>query len=165
MIVSLIMTVVSIYQEKVLLYYRPDAGKNPESRLWPAAIASVFLPIGLFWVGWSSRASVPWIVPALGTGVSTIGIFSIYLATFNYLADSYLTFASSAIAGQSFCRNIIGGAFPLFAEQFYHNVGIGPSSSILGAAGLVLCAVPFVLAVLGPRIRDKSKFAMSQSEQ
>ena len=32
-----------------------------------------------------------------------MGIFSIYLAVFNYLADTYHRYASSALAAQSFC--------------------------------------------------------------
>lgn len=42
------------------------------------------------------------------------GIFSIYLAVFNYLADSYHRYASSALAAQSFSRNMLAGAFPLY---------------------------------------------------
>ena len=157
------MTLVSIYQEKLALRYRPTGAKNPESRLWFAAVEAVFLPVGLFWFGWTATSAIPWIVPTLGIACATVGIFAVYLATFNYLADSYLQFASSAIAGQSLCRNLMGGAFPLFAEQFFDHVGIGKASSILGSVGVLLSAVPFVLAVYGPRIRAESKFAMSQS--
>lgn len=74
-------------------------------------------------------------------------VYVIYLAVFNYLADgkdaqihfmfdlllglltrhcltflccaAYLVYASSALAGQSFARNMFGFAFPLFAEQMY----------------------------------------------
>jgi hypothetical protein len=49
---------------------------------------------------------VPWIVPAMAVGCATMGIFSIYLATFNYLADTYHRYASSAIAAQSCCKSI-----------------------------------------------------------
>jgi hypothetical protein len=38
------------------------------------------------------------------------------LAVFNYLADAYGTYASSALAGQSFLRNMIAAAFPFFTE-------------------------------------------------
>jgi uncharacterized membrane protein len=48
---------------------------------------------------------VPWIVPAMAVGCATMGIFSIYLATFNYLADTYHRYASSAIAAQSCCKS------------------------------------------------------------
>lgn len=40
----------------------------------------------------------------MAIGVATIGIFSIYLAVFSYLADVYHRYASSALAAQSFCK-------------------------------------------------------------
>lgn len=71
----------------------------------------------LFRFGWTSLESIPWIVPTLAVGCATMGIFSVYLAVFNYLADCYGPYASSAIAAQSCCRNLVGGAFPIFTEQ------------------------------------------------
>ena len=54
--------------------------------------------------GWTSFPNIPWIVPTLAVGCATMGIFSIYLAVFNYLADTYHRYASSALAAQSFCK-------------------------------------------------------------
>lgn len=76
---------------------------TPEGRLYFVCVESILMPAGLFWFGWTSYPSVPWIVPTLALGCATMGIFSIYLATFNYLADTYHRYASSAIAAQSFC--------------------------------------------------------------
>jgi hypothetical protein len=58
--------------------------------------------------GWTSFANVHWIVPSIAIGIATVGIFAIYLSTFNYLADTYHRYASSALAAQSFCRNMLG---------------------------------------------------------
>lgn len=78
--------------------------KSAERRLYFSCIESVLLPIGLFWFGWTSYSSIPWIVPTLGVGCAAMGIFSVYLAVFNYLADTYHRYASSAIAAQSCCE-------------------------------------------------------------
>ena len=96
-----------------------------EARLYFACVESVFLPIGLFWFGWTQFSSIPWIVPALSIGCATMGIYSIYLATFNYLADTYHRYASSALAAQSFCRNILGGVFPLVTVVCQPPAGLG----------------------------------------
>lgn len=40
----------------------------------------------------------------MAIGCATIGIFSVYLAVFSYLADTYHRYASSALAAQSFCK-------------------------------------------------------------
>lgn len=116
-VAAVIATVTSIYQERIIGMPKKFVG-TPEARLAFTGFQSAFLPIGLFWLGWTSRASVPWIVPTLAVGAATIGIFAIYLAVFNYLADCYHRYASSAIAAQSFCRNLIGGTFPLFTSTF-----------------------------------------------
>ena len=39
----------------------------------------------------------------MAIGCATMGLFSIYLAVCNYLADTYQIYASSALAAQSFC--------------------------------------------------------------
>lgn len=104
---SIFATIVSIYQEKIARRYGKLAN-SPEGRLYFACVMSACMPIGLFMFGWTSFSSIHWIVPAIAIGVATIGIFAIYLSTFNYLADTYHRYASSALAAQSFCRNILG---------------------------------------------------------
>ncbi|KAG9551563.1 hypothetical protein KCU60_g20654, partial [Aureobasidium melanogenum] len=88
-----------------------------------------------------------------------MGIFSIYLAVFNYLADTYHRYASSALAAQSFCRNMLGGAFPLFVPQMFRAMTFQGAGSLLGGIGAVLTLVPFALLIWGPKIRARSKFA------
>ncbi|KAF2741784.1 putative MFS multidrug transporter [Sporormia fimetaria CBS 119925] len=143
-------TVLSIYQESYLTVL---------TRLYFSCIESLCLPLGLFLFGWTSADDIHWIVPALGISIATVGIFSIYLSVFNYLADTYHRYASSALASQSFCRNILGGAFPLITTQMYNKLGFGEASSLLGGIGLLLTLVPWVLVFYGPKIRARSKFA------
>ena len=163
---TLIGTILSIYQEK--LAKRTDWGlkvaKSPEGRLYFACIESALLPIGLFWFGWTAFPSIPSIVPILAIGCAQIGIFSIYLAVFNYLADVYHRYASSALAAQSFCRNILGAVFPLFSEALFRDLGFPRASSLLGGISAVLTVVPFVLVLFGPRIRARSKFASEMNK-
>jgi len=88
-----------------------------------------------------------------------MGIFSIYLAVFNYLADTYGKYASSALAAQSFCRNMLGGAFPLFTKQMFTKMTYQGAGSFLGAVSALLTIVPWMLIFYGPRIRARSKIA------
>jgi multidrug resistance protein len=104
---ALIASALSIYQER----FARKAGKfknTPEDRLYFACVESACLPIGLFMFGWTSASSIHWIVPTIAVSIATIGIFTIYLCVFNYLADTYHRYASSALAAQSFCRNMLG---------------------------------------------------------
>lgn len=157
-IAAAIFTPICIYQEKLAKKYNklPD---SPEARLYFAKYESALLPIGLFIFGWTSFSFVHWIGPAIGIALATMGIFSIYLAVFNYLADTYHRYASSALAAQSFCRNILGGVFPLVTDQMFEGLTYGGAGSLLGAIGLLLTVVPWVLMFYGPKIRARSKFA------
>ena len=154
---ALISTVLSIYQEKLGRHYG-KISSTPEGRLYFSCVESALLPIGLFWFGWTS-SSVHWIVPALAVGCATMGIFSVYLAVFNYLADTYHRYASSALAAQSFCRNMLGGVFPLVTTAMFTRLTFAGAASFLGGVGAVLTIVPWVLIFYGPRIRARSKFA------
>ncbi|GAB1205260.1 hypothetical protein APSETT445_003933 [Aspergillus pseudonomiae] len=154
----IIATLISIYQERVVSRF-VTLPNTPEKRLYFACVQAVLMPAGLFWFGWSSYPSVHWIAPAMAVGCATMGILSIYLAVFNYLADTYHRFASSAIAAQSCCRNLLGGVFPLVTHALFTNLGYPAASSLLGGIGAALTLVPWVLSFYGPKIRAKSKLA------
>jgi len=156
---SILGTVLSVYQEKIARRYWSKLTNTPEGRLYFACLESTLLPIGLFWFGWTSFSDMHWIVPVLALGCAQIGIFSIYLAVFNYLADVYHRYASSALAGQSFCRNILAAIFPLFTDVMFRRLGYPGASSLLGGVSALLTVVPWVLLFYGPKIRARSKIA------
>ena len=151
-------TILSIYQEKVARHFG-KISTTPEGRLYFSCIESALLPIGLFWFGWTSFSFIHWIVPTLAIGCATMGIFSIYLAVFNYLADTYHRYASSALAAQSFCRNMLGGVFPLISTAMFTRMTFAGAASFLGGIGAILTVVPWVLVFYGSKIRARSKFA------
>ncbi|KAK7738572.1 hypothetical protein SLS53_006092 [Cytospora paraplurivora] len=132
----------------------------PESRLYFTCITATLLPIGLFLFGFTSHPSTPWISPAIAICLATMGIYSVYLATFNYLADVYHMYASSALAAQSCCRNVLGGIFPLVTLPLFENLGNSGAGGVLGGIALALTFVPWVLVFYGSRIRARSKFAL-----
>ncbi|OJJ37276.1 hypothetical protein ASPWEDRAFT_170761 [Aspergillus wentii DTO 134E9] len=152
---------ISIYQEHLAStkWQKGKWNSVPEHRLYFSCLEGICLPIGLFLFGWSSHYQVHWVVPAIALGIATLGIFSIYLAVFNYLTDTYHRYASSALAAQSFCRNMLGGIFPLVSTQMFDNLSFGPAASLLGGIATALALVPWVLVFFGPQIRAKSKLA------
>ena len=74
------------------------------------------------------------------------------------IALSYFT-ASSAIAAQSFCRNVGAAVFPLFTEQMFTNLDYAPAASLLGGIAALLTIVPWVLLFKGEQIRARSRIA------
>lgn len=94
--------VIGIFQEKVALRYG-KMSSTPEGRLYLSCLQTALLPVGLFWFAWTLAPLIHWIVPTMAIGCATMGLFSVYLAVSNYLADTYHRYASSALAAQSFC--------------------------------------------------------------
>ncbi|KAK8103500.1 major facilitator superfamily transporter [Apiospora kogelbergensis] len=137
----------------------------PESRLYFICVSSILLPLGLYLFGLTSHPSIHWMSPTVAIGLATMGIYYVYLATFNYLADAYHDYASSALAAQSFCRNILGGCFPLVVGPLFTNLGEDAAGGLLGAIATALTVVPWVLAFYGEKIRRRSKFAVSLAQR
>jgi multidrug resistance protein len=156
---SILATLLSIYQEKLAKKRWPKLNSSPEGRLYFPCLEGALLPIGLFWFGWTTYSTIPWISPVLAIGCAQMGIFVIYLAVFNYLADVYHRYASSALAAQSFLRNLFAAVFPLFTNQMFTNLDYAPASSLLGGIAALLTLVPWVLLFKGEQIRARSKIA------
>ncbi|KAK4225419.1 major facilitator superfamily domain-containing protein [Podospora fimiseda] len=133
---------------------------SPESRLYFTCLSSTFLPLGLFIFGFTARPSIHFLWPCLGLVLATMGILSIYLAVFNYFADVYTQYASSALAAQSFSRNVLAGCFPLVTTTLFNNLGNAKAGGLLGGIAALLTVVPWVLVLWGEKIRARSPFAI-----
>ncbi|CAI7676275.1 unnamed protein product [Penicillium manginii] len=130
----------------------------PEERLVPMMIASVLLPIGLFWFGWTSSPNVHW-APQVIAGIPIgMGILVIFMQGLNYIIDVYMMYANSAIAANTLIRSTLGGAFPLFATQMYHKLGVNWASSVLGFITIAMIPIPILFFFYGAKIRAMSRF-------
>ncbi|PMD21220.1 MFS general substrate transporter [Hyaloscypha hepaticicola] len=115
-----------------------NTADNPEARIYSACILSIFMALGMFMYGATSFPSVPWIFPAIAISVVTFGAYAIYLSVFTYLADIYTTYASSTMAAQSFCRNILAGCLPLVVNIMFRRLTFVGAASLLGGIALLL---------------------------
>src|SRR5271170_790375 len=84
-----------------------DGKGLPEYRLPTLFVTAWFLPIALFWYGWSAEAEIHWIMPVIGTLFFGIGIVSIFVAIQNYLVDGF-RYAASALAAATVLRSLFG---------------------------------------------------------
>ena len=131
----------------------------PEWRIPIAIAGGVSFAAGLFWLGWTSKASIPWIVPTLSGLLTGFGVFTIFLQLLNYIVDAYLMFAASAIAANTFMRSLFGCIFPLFALYMFDGIGIDWTMTLLGCVAAILVPLPILFYIYGPKLRQKSKFA------
>ncbi|KAK0725180.1 major facilitator superfamily domain-containing protein [Lasiosphaeris hirsuta] len=131
----------------------------PESRLPPMMVGSVVFAAGQFVIGWTARPDIHWIAPCIGLVMLGTGFFTIFQAALNYLVDTFTMYAASAVAANTFLRSCFACAFPLVVTPMYHNIGVGPASSITGGFAALLIPVPFVFYTYGKRIRARSKWS------
>ncbi|KAK7433011.1 hypothetical protein QQZ08_000482 [Neonectria magnoliae] len=131
----------------------------PEKRLPPMMVGSVLFSGGQFLVGWTAEPEIHWIVPCIGLVMLGTGFFTIFQAALNYLVDTFQLYAASAVAANTFLRSCFAGAFPLVVGPLFHNIGVGPGSSITGGFAALLIPVPFVFYTFGKRIRARSKWS------
>jgi MFS family permease len=183
---AVVATAVSVWQEELLQHpqWRQDAearhsasrfwafmrrwfpAESPEARLYFACITAMFLPAGLFGAFMSPATTVNkeegdgGTALAIGFGFATWGIYAVYLASFNYLADSYHIYASSVLAANSFARNVIGGVLPICTAPMFDAMKIRPAGLLLGILATALTTIPWVLVFWGPAIRARSQMAI-----
>jgi len=134
-----------------------NGGKGkPEMRVPALIIGSFFIPIGLFWYGWTAQAHAHWILPIIGSGIFGFGMMAVYLPIQLYLVDAF-TYAASALSAAAVFRSILGFAFPLFGTQMYAALGNGGGNSLLAGIAIVV-GIPFPIWIYyyGERIRARS---------
>lgn len=170
------------------LYQRGKAKRGPEARLYTSCLAGILCFAGILifgltqnygWNGnangdtgvrpWSSydgvrRGNVHWMGPICGLAILLVGVVTIFQAISLYFADCYGTYASSALAAQSLLRNICGFAFPLFTNQMFEGMGYLWASILAALVCAVLALVPFWLVIWGKKLRDSSKYTVSDEE-
>lgn len=132
----------------------------PEDRMHMAMIGGVLFPATMFWFAWSAEYnSVHWMVPTLAGVFLSTSILLIFAAYLNYLTDTYLNYAASALAANTICRSAAGAAAPLFTQYMFNALGVGGGGSLIGGLACLLAPIPFVFYKYGGPIRKRSKFA------
>lgn len=100
-----------------------------------------------------------WIVPTIAGVFLGTSIILIFVAYLNYLTDSYLVYAASALAANTVCRSAGGAAAPLFTQYMFDALGVGGGGSLIGGVAVLLAPIPFIFYKYGEGIRKRSKFA------
>ncbi|KAI9000887.1 multidrug resistance protein 4 [Trametes punicea] len=149
------------FADQVYAYLvQKNGGKGkPEYRIPPLVFGSIFVPLGVFWYGWSAQARIHWIMPIIGTAIFGFGMMTTFLPIQLYLVDTF-TYAASALAAASVFRSMLGFAFPLFGSQMFDALGLGGGNSLLAGLAIVL-GIPFpvFLWFYGERMRARSSLA------
>ncbi|KAI1389018.1 major facilitator superfamily transporter [Hypoxylon trugodes] len=141
------------------------AQKEEFRRVPLATLGGPLFVISLFWLGWSSRPGVPFVVPMLAGIPFGGGFMLIFMALLNYITDAYEIFAASANAAASSCRSVFAVVLPLATKPMFARLGIDGACSLLGGLSLLMCVIPFIFIWKGEEIRARSKFCIALKER
>ncbi|KFA78941.1 hypothetical protein S40288_00613 [Stachybotrys chartarum IBT 40288] len=149
-----------------VLYSAKDRGaawvKREEYRRLPlACIGGPMFVVSLFWLGFSARTSISFVVPMLAGIPFGMGFVLIFMAMLNYLTDAYEIFAASANSAASLCRSAMAVVLPLATGQMFDSLGISGACSLLGGLSALMCFIPFIFIWKGPTIRARSRFCIA----
>ncbi|CAH0033752.1 unnamed protein product [Clonostachys rhizophaga] len=144
--------------------YVRGAPIKPEFRLWPAIVTALLLPISLFWLGWTNYPSI-----SIWSGLAACFIFgivliAIYISSYEYITDSYLDHAASALASITMLRYFISGGMVMAARPMYNGIGVHWTLTLLGCIAALLAPAPFLFWIYGPKLRKKSSYAMTDND-
>ncbi|KAJ5710586.1 Major facilitator superfamily domain general substrate transporter [Penicillium malachiteum] len=137
---------------------------TPESRLPPAIVGAVALPVGMFAFAWTNYISIHWSVSIILSAPFGFGCVLVLLPIINYLIDSYTIYAASVLAAAAIFRSIVGAVFPLFTAQMYDSLGIHWASSVLAFMTLVCMPFPMIMYRYGMEVRMRRKYSFEAAE-
>lgn len=142
-------------------HHKHGAAIPPEFRLWPAIIASPFLPVSLFWLGWTNYPAI-----SVWSGIFACGLFGIvlifiYISSYEYIIDSYGKHAASALASITMLRYLVAGGMVMASRPIYSRIGVHWTMTVLGCVSVLLAPMPFLFHRYGTQLRRRSRFAES----
>lgn len=138
---------------------KDEAKVEPEYRLWSAIIAAPFLPISLFWIGWTNYTTVSYWNGLLAAALFGWSLNGIFVAVYQYIIDSYETESASALSSITFMRYIVAGGMVVADMKMYETLGVHWTMTMLGCLGVVLTPLPLLFWRFGNEVRERSTFA------
>ena len=149
-------TVVFVVCEKMTA---KRADSTLESHLLPALVASILLPISLFWFAWSSTREVHWVVPLLAGLPFGCATSSSYFAGLVYLGHVYQADVSaSVLAALGLLRYSLSSTPPYFIIKMYEALGPQWAGSVFAFLSLALLPLPWAFWKWGAVLRGRSGY-------
>ncbi|KAJ3767819.1 major facilitator superfamily domain-containing protein [Lentinula raphanica] len=132
------------FQPRIIKAISTNTPFPPEALLELGLIASITIPLSLFLFGFTSRASIHWIVPIIGASFYLFGIFFNFQSVLIYLSTAYPAYAASVLASNALFRSTAASVFPLFGRFYFKGLGIGGGSALLAGVSIGLMPVYYV---------------------
>jgi len=164
--IPLILIDLYIYQPRLktfrLTHPSLDEQFPPENRLFPAMASSFLLPAALLGFAWTTRPSIPWIVPIIFQGTSLCLALLIYASSNLFMLDAYgPLYGASAAGAAMLSRYGLSTAFPLFALQMYKRLGVGWATTVLACCTAAMAPIPWLFWRYGEGLRGRMRYESS----
>ncbi|KAK9347973.1 major facilitator superfamily domain-containing protein [Lipomyces starkeyi] len=134
-------------------------------RLPVTIVTAWFLPIGLFWLAWTSYNRIPFAITMIGGVFFGLGFTSLFIGFLNYATDCYKIYAASAHGIMSVTRSIIAACLPLFAPAMYDRLGVHWATTLWAFISLAMAPIPILFFKYGHILRERSAFTSSLATQ
>ncbi|KAJ5347438.1 uncharacterized protein N7506_000691 [Penicillium brevicompactum] len=134
---------------------RPD----PEISLYMGMFGAPFIPVSLFWMGWTSRLSISYWSPLIASVFFGFGTLCVFVSAFQYVADAFELNVASALSTLQMMRLVTAGVMAIVSEVMYKKLGTGWTLTLLGCLSFLFLPVPYVLYWKGEKVRSWSKYA------
>lgn len=152
----------NIALDRIHTRLRETTDAYPESRLIPAVIAAIMIPLSLTLYGFA--AELKWPVALLLSAAASLGcFFSLALASLTtYTTDSFGLYSASAMTSILTTRCVLGTFLPLLIAPFIRRYGYGRGLMMPAAFILGLAVIPMTIVLYGPIWRQRSRYTDSQ---
>ncbi|KAL2758000.1 hypothetical protein ACRALDRAFT_1040113 [Sodiomyces alcalophilus JCM 7366] len=128
---------------------------EPEMRLPSTVYYAAFVPVSLFWYGWSTQEKAHWAVTIVGMVPFGFGMVGIFVPCQTYLVDVFPLYAASAVAASRASMSVLGAFLPLAGPPLYESLGLGIGNTVLGVIALVMTPIPMLLYKYGGTVRRR----------
>jgi hypothetical protein len=91
----------------------------PEFRLMFAMIGAPALPIGLFWMAWTSSPHISIWSPLAASVIIGFGILCVFISCYQYIIDAYEIYAASALASVTLIRYVTSGGMVVVGVSLF----------------------------------------------
>jgi DHA1 family multidrug resistance protein-like MFS transporter len=71
--------------------------------------------------------------------------------------------AASVIAANTILRSFVAGAFPLFTQQMFNNLGIQWAGTLLACLATVMIPIPIGFYLYGSKLRKRSVYSQTMA--
>jgi DHA1 family multidrug resistance protein-like MFS transporter len=99
-------------------YVKARGNVAPEIRLEIGLIGSIFIPTSVLIFGFTSKASIHWIVPVIGAALYLPGVFLNFQSILMYITMAYPAHSASVLAGNDLFRSAMASVFP-YVDSVY----------------------------------------------